>query len=1324
VFGIRPSAKILVNNQLISCLLDTGAGMSVISEELSDFLNLKLSPTNIGVIGVSSIETKAIGKVDFIYEFQGCEKCLEITVLKNPSCSLLLGSQFMFDSHLRLTPFARKTEIFYFKNNKFEVMGRDNPIVKFKALVCEPSLERIKRIEERKVKINKNISRNTNIKINEKSKVDNLIINREVDDKEFVSFYNQKCNEVVDCLVNEKVIEEVSVNSCGQAFGKSFSESERNGSFSPREELLKMFDLSHLEGGQLKRVQDLIWKNEKAFARDDYDIGYCDWISQAIETDPKMPHRKCRPHRYSKSDREIIDEICNELLKRGLIRKSNSSVASPVVLVKAKQKSPRLTMDYRWLNKFLKMGQYPTNNTKAILESIKKFGIGSLFDLVKSFHHVPIREEDKYKTAFITETGLYEWNVLPQGLAISPQVLQFITDTIVGEHKWRFLNNFIDDLLANSSDFEEHFRHVQTLLTNVIKYKVKLKPSKCQMFKEKLKFLGFWLSPEGISMDSDRVSAITNMPRPTNTKQILSFMGMITFVSDFIPDVARHSEALYSLTRKNVTFDWGFEQEKSFNYLKRALTSSPVLTYPDDDCKKVILCDASNFSIGGLICQIEKKKGKEQLRILAYYHKSLNKFQRNWSTIEKELFAILVGVRKYGRELLDMEFDVYTDHMGLMALNKLKDFGNNRLKRWAIELSSYRFKVIYIKGKLNCAADFLSRLEYSRKVHIENKSNFEEIQDKQVVRILDPNPSQEEDIDICISNKLILFPIPDPEIINILNDINDRIVKVSVIREEDVINQLGLEKSGKAIDIKDLIDKQEDDLFCSVIKEKLLQNDRKFLRLKYRFRVFNEVLYRRKRKTQRENNNYQIVLPESMVARVLKEYHDSTSGGRLGQQLTEENIERFFWFPNMREVIRTYVKKCKVCQTNKTSNKVPFGIPQSYQIPTQPFESINIDICGPIQRSKSGNRYIVVAVDRMTRYMIAKAIPDMKAKTIINFIQENIVLKYNTPSSIITDRAQIFFSEAFKKYMTGLGINHKPTSAYNPSSDGLVKVSNRKLITVIRSYCTENSKNWDSYIDLALKCLNKSKNSTTGYSSFYLLFGYSPINPLERKLGLKLIEDNDNEAETSATNSWLDARAEALNNIKRAEAEMKANAEKKCRKPDFKVGSLVWLIDRSAKVDTPSKLRKPIIGPWIICKIVGPGVYHVIHAIKKRSRKRCVNARLCLPFYGPKPRRWQSLVSRIENGEFENERLESNEIWDVEDLDAYEKEMKGITNETNNYINEENEETIIYYNSNEQKTSQQNSDNNYNNQLTRDLVSDELIEENIYNNRRAKPQRN
>jgi hypothetical protein len=309
--------------------------------------------------------------------------------------------------------------------------------------------------------------------------------------------------------------------------------------------------------------------------------------------------------------------------------------------------------------------------------------------------------------------------------------------------------------------------------------------------------------------------------------------------------------------------------------------------------------------------------------------------------------------------------------------------------------------------------------------------------------------------------------------------------------------------------------------------------------------------------------------------------------------------------------------------------------------------------------------------------MIAKAIPDMKAKTIINFIQENIVLKYNTPSSIITDRAQIFFSKAFKKYMTGLGINHEPTSAYNPSSDGLVEVCNRKLITVIRSYCTENSKNWDSYIDLALKCLNKSKNSTTGYSSFYLLFGYSPINPFERKLGLKLIEDSDYEAETSATNSWLDARAEALNNIKRAEVEMKANAEKKCRKPDFKVGSLVWLIDRSAKVDTPSKLRKPIIGPWIICKIVGPGVYHVIHVIKKRSRKRCVNARLCLPFYGPKPRRWQSLLSRIENGEFENERLESNEIWDVEDLDAYEKEMKGITNETNNDIDEKTKKQLF-----------------------------------------------
>ena len=551
--------------------------------------------------------------------------------------------------------------------------------------------------------------------------------------------------------------------------------------------------------------QNILWEFRDIFSVDDFDFGLCKCTELDIKLKPGFKPIKSKPYRYNPKSREFIDKWIEIMLNKEAIRESNSTTSSPLVLVSAKGKAPRITIDYRRLNDYIKAEEYPTPTFQSIIDNLRGSKVFSIFDLTMSFYNIALKQDIRYLTAFITERGLFEFNRVPMGVKTSPKVLQKLIDMIIARYRWDFLNSYLDDWLTNSKTKEDHLIHIRKAFELLREHNLKVKPKKTQLFKEKLKFLGFELSSSGIEIDKNRINAILSLPAPMNQKQLRSFMGIMTFLKAFMgPQTTLHARNLFNLVKKDVVFEWTQEHQKSFDFFKQKLTTAPILTHPSEKCKKVLKCNASAYGIGGALCQVEDNV----LKVISYYQKLLAKSQLHWSVCERELYAIIIGIRLFRKELIDQHFLIHSDNSALCSLNKIKPYNSMRLTRWAIEMSEFCFIVIYVKGSSNGMADCLSHL-------------------------IVPKEDDREKTKVISSEKLIELISKD------MNTVEDSNVSAFITRE--------LHKTLSIIHTKDFdsetIEKyQKKDKLCKEIIVKLNSKDRKYRKISQRFKLFNNIL--------------------------------------------------------------------------------------------------------------------------------------------------------------------------------------------------------------------------------------------------------------------------------------------------------------------------------------------------------------------------------------------------------------------------------------------------------------------------------------------------
>ena len=268
------------------------------------------------------------------------------------------------------------------------------------------------------------------------------------------------------------------------------------------------------------------------------------------------------------------------------------------------------------------------------------------------------------------------------------------------------LDNFIDDILIFTMTWPEHKKVLFNLFHRLKEAGLTAKPSKCFIGYESLECLGHVLGHDRLQPHPDKVKAITEAPRPVTKRQVKSFIGLVGYYRQFIPNFAVKAAPLTDLTRKGQPnqVKWSQEQEYAFNTLMKMISVSPILKLPDLQQVFTLRTDASDRGIGTVLLQEENNVKWP----VAYASRKLLAREEAYATVEKECLALVWAIQKFQRYLYGKQFIIETDHQPLLYLNKAK-VSNARLMRWALLLQPYRFTIHSIKGSDNVGADYLSR---------------------------------------------------------------------------------------------------------------------------------------------------------------------------------------------------------------------------------------------------------------------------------------------------------------------------------------------------------------------------------------------------------------------------------------------------------------------------------------------------------------------------------------------------------------------------------------------------------------------------------------
>lgn len=333
-----------------------------------------------------------------------------------------------------------------------------------------------------------------------------------------------------------------------------------------------------------------------------------------------------------------------------------------------------------------------------------------------------------------------------------------------------------------------------------------------------------------------------------------------------------------------------------------------------------------------------------------------------------------------------------------------------------------------------------------------------------------------------------------------------------------------------------------------------------------------------------------LVVPEALRSSVLRVVHDDPTSGHLGSTRTLHRAKERFYWPQMRKTTETYVATCAECQSHKRPTAASAGFLQPVVPPSSPFEQVGIDLIGPFPRSSTGNRWIIVCADYLTRFCETAALPSATAGEVSQFMLHCIILRHGPPRVIISDRGRQFTADVVEELLRLCASNLRHSTPYHPQTNGLTERTNRTLVNMISMYVSSDHKNWDEVLPFVTYAYNTAQHETTGYSPFFLLYARPPRYTLDTIFPFGS-HDYACIAETLC-------RAEEARRIARlrtlaSQKQYKSRYDSRHRQVTYEPGDLVWLWTPVRKRGLCQKLLADYVGPFIVLERLSEVNYRI-----------------------------------------------------------------------------------------------------------------------------------
>ena len=390
----------------------------------------------------------------------------------------------------------------------------------------------------------------------------------------------------------------------------------------------------------------------------------------------------------------------------------------------------RFCCDFRYLNAVTIKDAYPI---PRIDESLSKLGDAKFFTtlvLGSAFWQVPLRKKDREKTGFACELGLYQWKRMPFGLCNATATFQRLMAqalTRVTKKNGNLVMCYVDDVVIATPTLEDHIDRLVEVFGCMKRAGLKCKPSKCEILRDSIKYLGRMVDRHGVRPDPEAVEAVLTWKAPRTDTQLISFLGFANYYRDFIKGYADKVYPMQKLMRnKGKKFEWNDEAQVAFENIKRELCEAPVLGMPTEKGMYVLDTDASVVAISGVLHQEQEWNGRTVLRPIAYGSKVLSDTEMKYGAPKAEMFAVVTFVEKYRAYLGSAPFKLRVDNRALSWL-KTYSMDQSYIGRWIVRLYGYHMIIEHrMRDKHQNADSLTKKTEFYERLEQANQAEIKE----------------------------------------------------------------------------------------------------------------------------------------------------------------------------------------------------------------------------------------------------------------------------------------------------------------------------------------------------------------------------------------------------------------------------------------------------------------------------------------------------------------------------------------------------------------------------------------------------------------------